>query len=289
MKISLILTGGNRQLELDRFFESILNARLEGFSVELIFVNQTAYSPPGSALLRSGIMFTEINSGRLGLSAARNLGLSVSTGDIIGFPDDDCWYPSDLLLRVSELFARETNTDLLCCNVFDPVRKISYGRRPLGITVKVSYYNLFRLPISVGIFVRRSAVEKAGFYFNELFGVGATLGSGEETELVFRLLKSGANAKYIGKIQVYHPVPTYQHSDVSKHFSYSIGYGFLVARIVRNGHLIVLKDFLGVAVLSLGGTLVYLSSATHRALYWFRLKGLIFGFLLGLRKEDPRI
>jgi glycosyltransferase involved in cell wall biosynthesis len=39
-----------------------------------------------------------------GASRARNVGLSLASGDIIAFPDDDCWYPRDLLKNVDWWF-----------------------------------------------------------------------------------------------------------------------------------------------------------------------------------------
>ena len=42
-----------------------------------------------------------------GLSRARNRALSSLAGDVIGFPDDDCRYPPDLLERVARRFAED--------------------------------------------------------------------------------------------------------------------------------------------------------------------------------------
>ena len=38
------------------------------------------------------------------VSAARNAGLDAASGEIIAFPDDDCWYPPDLLNQVDDWF-----------------------------------------------------------------------------------------------------------------------------------------------------------------------------------------
>ena len=47
----------------------------------------------------------------MGLSRARNVGLKAVTGEIIAFPDDDCWYPDGLLQKVVAEFRDQTSLD----------------------------------------------------------------------------------------------------------------------------------------------------------------------------------
>ena len=48
-----------------------------------------------------------------GLSRASNIGLRVARGDIIAIPDDDCWYPKDLLATVAAWFESHPEFGLL--------------------------------------------------------------------------------------------------------------------------------------------------------------------------------
>ena len=49
-----------------------------------------------------GMLRLELVESARGLSRARNAGLRMIAGDIVSFPDDDCWYPPDLLQRVAD-------------------------------------------------------------------------------------------------------------------------------------------------------------------------------------------
>ena len=284
MHISLILTGSDRHDELSRFFVSLLSVDLSKcHTAELIFINQGVFEPPLSIRTQDWLSYLQLKRGRLPLSYARNIGIQHSSGDIFGFPDDDCWYPPTALEQVAEYFENHPSTAAICTNVYDPGLKRSYGGRPVGPHVRVNYRNLFELPISVGIFVRRNAFEAAGFHFDEKLGAGTPLGSGEETDLIYRLLKSGALVEYLGSIQVFHPVPEYQETDIEKYRRYGLGFGYLNGQIVRDGQWRVLHHLGVVLVRSLGGTLKNLHRSTRRRLYWNRLLGIVQGFVRGVR------
>lgn len=283
MKFSLIVTGFDRHEALDRFFASILASTVHQVDVEIIFVNQGHYKSPVERLLAKGVSLTEVAAGRLGLSKARNLGIKHAKGEIFGFPDDDCWYGNNFLEGVAGFFSRNQTTDALCCNVFDPDRCLPYANLPVGHTESVSYSNLFRLPISVGIFVRRRAFVKAGLYFDEGLGAGTYFGSGEETEFVSRLLEVRARIQYDGTLQVFHPVPDYKLGDVKKFFHYALGFGYLNGRFVRRGQLGVLGNFIAIVLRSIGGAIIRAHRPVEREVYWNRFRGAVVGFIMGFR------
>jgi glycosyltransferase involved in cell wall biosynthesis len=226
------------------------------------------------------ILLSELQSGsRIPLSKARNVGLPHLSGDIIAFPDDDCWYEPNLLANVANFFRDNPEIDCICTNVYDPVRRSVYGKRPVGVTRRVSFTNLFRLGISVGIFVRREALELAGAYFDERLGAGTPIGSGEETELLGRLLSRGCRVEYVGDIQVYHPVHHYSKADVRKSYDYGVGFGHVNGRLLSAGHPGVLWGFAEVFARSFLGTVLYLPDPVRRAVYWNRMRGILSGFL----------
>lgn len=283
-KISLILTSQNRPDVLDRFINSLVNQKTK-YKIELIFINQGSYDPFAYIKIPDFINFHLIKSDRLSLSKARNLGLKNVSGDIVGFPDDDCWYDENLLERVFNFFDKNKTIDVLCANVFDPDRNIIYGNRPIGVQKRVHFHNLFILPISVGIFCRVSALKLVGLNFDELLGVGAPIGSGEETELMMRFLDQKLQIEYDGDIQVFHPVSDYIESDYLKFYQYGFGFGYLNAKILRRGHFSVLLHFFEMLARSILGCILYVHKPSKRRVYWFRFCGILKGSAVGISRS----
>jgi hypothetical protein len=127
--------------------------------------------------------------------------------------------------------------------------------------------------------VRREALELAGAYFDERLGAGTPIGSGEETELLGRLLSRGCRIDYLGDLQVYHPVPHYSNTDIGKNYRYGVGFGHVNGRLLRAGHPGVLWGFAEMFARSFLGTVVYLLDPVRRAVYWNRMRGILSGFL----------
>jgi GT2 family glycosyltransferase len=278
MKFSLLVTSYGRAEDLERFFHSVGEQRYSG-RIEVIFVDQNVERPESCALLQAPIALKEVRTGgRTPLSKARNLGLRLGCGEIFAFPDDDCWYEPELLAKIASYFKEHPEIDCICTNVYDPERKLVYGKRPVGVSRAIHFGNLFRLGISVGVFVRKTVLERAGAYFDESLGAGTEIGSGEETELLARLLSAGCKIQYEGGIQVYHPVPVYCAEDQSKSYKYGVGTGFLYARLLRAGHIGVLSGLAEILVRSLVGVVVYAFHPASRRVYWNRFKGIVCGF-----------
>jgi len=281
MNISLVVTSYDRQRDLDRFARGIAQ-QTSGGDIELIFVAQG-----GARILIPNECPATIRvverpaASRIPLSKARNIGVQFFGGDIIGFPDDDCWYEPDLLCKVVQYFDDHPDVDCICTNVFDPERQLSYGKRPIGVVQKVSFLNLFRLPTSAGMFIRRGAFLKIGGCFNEFLGVGTRIGSGEEIEVVARLLSESLTVHYVGSIQVYHPVLAYSPSDIAKNYQYGMGFGYLNGLLIKGGHLLVAIFFCEIVARSCVGMVKHVFRPINRSVYSSRLRGIISGFRAG--------
>jgi glycosyltransferase involved in cell wall biosynthesis len=101
--ITLIVATVGRTQELSRLLESIAAQTLT--SLELIIVDQNADDRVKKLLEDSvsSLLCIHVRSAK-GLSRARNVGIDLASGRILCFPDDDCWYPGDFLLRVVQWF-----------------------------------------------------------------------------------------------------------------------------------------------------------------------------------------
>lgn len=294
MRISLITTSFDRQVELDRFALGVAEQN-HNAEIEVIFVSQ------GPAKLRlpvdscAKVTMLEHRIGEcIPLSVARNIGLQSATGDIVGFPDDDCWYEPNLLRNISEYFSRNPQIGCICTNVFDPQTKLSLqserffqrglplGRRPAQKNRNIDFRNLFKFVNSNGIFAKREVLEQIGGRFNEQLGVGCKIGSAEETELVSRMLSRSLVVQYVGEIQVYHPVIENNVYNPGKALEYNRGYGVLCGWLIKDGHFSVFLHFVCYLFRSCLATLLFFNTQGSRDSYWGRVKGMVKGLFEGL-------
>src|SRR5271166_4981282 len=100
--LSLVVATVKRVRELERLLSSLDTQTHRDF--EVIIVDQNADDRLVPVIQQhKGLDIVHLRE-RPGLSRARNTGLGVARGDLICFPDDDCWYPSDLLASVFNWF-----------------------------------------------------------------------------------------------------------------------------------------------------------------------------------------
>lgn len=282
MVFSIVLTtvDNSRILQLYRLFDSL---KIQNEMFQLIFIYQQKneeisvelkkylYSIGESVILK--IIPAE------SLSVARNYGLMYATGDVIIFSDDDCWYPSNLLKKIADLFTTQAHIDILCTNVYDPINEKYYGNRPVLEKV-VTLSNLYKLPISVGIFARARCIK--GLKFDESLGAGTAIGSGEETMFLYNALtQRNAQIWYNGLLNVYHPVPIYEESDIQKYYKYGFGFGYTNGLIFKEKHYSHLLFVFEVILRSVIGMCI--KRKNDSAVYRARFLGIVQGFSSALQ------
>jgi len=139
-----------------------------------------------------------------GLSRARNVALPELVADIVGFPDDDCSYPYDLLERVAGRFGNEPALDGLSGRAEDASGARS-ERWPGGRAV-LTTATVWNSVNSHTLFLRRTTVERVGAFDEALgLGSGTPWHSGEEIDFVVRALRMGATIEYDPSLVVIHP------------------------------------------------------------------------------------
>lgn len=287
MSFDLVITARDREFEVIRFLGS-LAAQDSETAIRVLFADQGLKLTPADFVYEQTSNNISVETFRIhpcSLSFARNIAINRGglRSSFVAFPDDDCWYGPTVLRSVRAAFEAMPQVDCICTHVLDPHRNLSYGHRPQGLSTPIDFANIFYLPISVGIFVRREALERAGAYFDENLGAGTALGSGEETELVARLLESGAKVRYVGDISVFHPVADYQPSDAKKFYFYGIGFGYLATTFVLRGHFSVSGQWCKIVARSLLGLAASLLRARQRAVYWHRFLGILKGSAQAVR------
>jgi 2-beta-glucuronyltransferase len=230
--ISLVLcTLGDRQKQLTRLIRSLAEQEFKAF--EVILVDQ---NPPGclDEVLETGcggLILKHVRSDP-GLSIARNAGLRAVTGDIVGFPDDDCWYFPETLMQVASFFRQNPTIDILLGRTVDEFGQasLSPSRKESG---SVDRSNVWISGNSNTLFVSKDAIPSAGA-FDEKIGVGAPsrYQSGEETDFILRLMKNKARPVYINHLKIGHDQVGNAGAgrELKRAWMYSLGFGYVLKK-----------------------------------------------------------
>ena len=104
MKISLVTATLGRVDEINILLDSLVKQTYKNF--ELIIVDQNEHYKVQNIVDRytNILSIKYIKSSTKGLSYNRNIGIKECSGDIIGFPDDDCYYSENLLEEIVYTF-----------------------------------------------------------------------------------------------------------------------------------------------------------------------------------------
>ena len=279
-EISLIVTSRGNTKDLKRLFESISKQEKKILKkLEVIFADQN----DDQLLVEQFSDKIDINYKSIepsSLSSARNQVLNHAKGRIVGFPDDDCWYPPKFFIDVFNFFKNYPNYSMWVCNIKDPNRNLYYGSRPTS-KESLNDKNIYYLPSSVSMFINRNVIKDEDIIFNELLGVGSQWGSGEDVELAFNIYKKYSDCVYDGTKSVYHPVITDTTLDKAK--KYGEGSGALAALLFINKnykHLIIYAEYV---LRNLLGGIYYLFrfNFDKSSVYLARFRGLLNGLLKG--------
>lgn len=232
--LSLIMATLGRTDPIITFLDALRQQDVE--RVELLIVDQND-DDRVERLLRSrndAVTIRRIHA-RPGLSHARNIGVAHARGELLGFPDDDCWYTPGLLRKVLEWFDRHPDADGLSCMVSDEHGRWSVAFMPRR-SQPITRRNVCRSVNSSGLFVRRHVHAAVGG-FDERLGVGAATpwGSAEETDYVMQALRSGCAMHYDAELRVIHPrrTSTMCKAEVLRSWRYGQGVGYVLR---KNGY-----------------------------------------------------
>jgi glycosyltransferase involved in cell wall biosynthesis len=229
MRFSLIVATVGRTQEIARFLESLDSQTCRDF--ELIIVDQN----PDDRLARilaqypANFEIRVLHSPR-GLSRARNAAFPDVRGDLVAFPDDDCWYPPDLLATVDNLLASRRDLDGVCGRCMTATG-IPRGRWASRATV-IGKYSIFGRCISFTMFLRRALVERIG-KFDESLGLGAQSRwrGAEDYDYLLRAAEAGT-VLYDPTVEVFHPdlTATFDEDDRAKRYGNALGFGRFLAK-----------------------------------------------------------
>jgi glycosyltransferase involved in cell wall biosynthesis len=286
--ISILVATINRVSELDRLLTSLDSQTYRDFEVIIIDQNPDERLTP--VLRRHSRLTIRHLRWRRGLSRARNAGLRVATGEVICFPDDDCWYPASLLESVSGWLARNPDFGAVFTTMRSADNQPVGPRWPPGPCL-VTKTNLWDSTIACTAFLRRTVTDSVG-HFREDIGVGADTPyqSGEESDYFLRALALGFRMWYEPALTVHHPNLHSLERLRKLTYPYALGCG-----CVMKLHRYSWREFGPHWVRSIGGAVFSLCKGdiSMAEVYWMRAAGQLRGYCFGpkdlaRRAESPR-
>lgn len=229
MKFSLILATIGRSEEPQRFLAALLAQTHPDYELILIDQNTDDRVERSLSPFLDQFPIVYIRTHAHGLSRARNLGLSYASGDIIGFPDDDCWYPPQLLAQVNAFFEAHPNYQGLTVKPVDALgRKLVNQASDRSCKIRKQTVFGCGKSISYCIFLRTVVTKEVGS-FDETLGVGAgtSWGAGEEADYLLRAIDANYELYHYPDLSVHHPRKSLASSPerLQRALSYSQGSG----------------------------------------------------------------
>lgn len=204
--VSLVMATIGRADEVARAVDALVAQTTRRF--ELIVVDQNGDDrlvPILEGARARGLSILHLRQSQANQCAARNAGLAVASMDYVAFPDDDCWYEPQTLERVIDIFSGDDTLDGLLIRW---VEQDPRGGRPERV-IDARRWRRFREIHASAItqFFRCDLIRSLGGFDPDL-GLHAWFGGAEETDLMFRVLASGAVVRYSPRPLVHHPFHT---------------------------------------------------------------------------------
>lgn len=257
-EFSLVCSTKGRRQELVAMLESLQGQTFQDFEIIVVDQNDDGFLDALLAPFYGHLALTHLHSAGTGVSAGRNEGIACCSGLILGFPDDDCEYPVDLLDRVRQNFLLDEGLGVFCGSCRLKMNEGLSASRFVAGKGRLTMKNFWRRHIAFVMFIKKEALQQVGF-FDERLGVGRWFGSAEETDLLLRLLVAGVPGRYEADVFAYHPAVGTDSSmrSLRRAWSYGLGWGGFIQKQLRAGNgNIVLPAFLKSLYRSLGGCIL---------------------------------
>jgi glycosyltransferase involved in cell wall biosynthesis len=238
-RFSLIVATFGRTQELSVLLQTLAAQQLKDF--ELIIVDQnpddrlapllkewTSPTPDRSRQNEASPQMLHLRC-QPGVSRARNLGLAQSTGEILAFPDDDCWYYPDTLKKVDSWFRQNLDYGILSLGCRDE-KGLKSGNHWFQPECDLRWINIFRTSGTCCFFVCRPP-KGIPLSFDESLGPGAgtDFGCGEDTDFLLTLLNEGVRGRFYSHYHVGHPRKE-GFVDIPRAKKYGAGFGRVLAK-----------------------------------------------------------
>lgn len=226
VSFSLVLGTVERTDDLGHFLASLDAQTYRDF--ELIVVDQNKDERLEAVLAPFASRFPILHlRSEPGLTRAKNLGLKHVTGDVVGFPDDNCQFPPNILDKVARFFGEHPRADGLTGRSADEDGRDSNGTfdREAGVVDKEVWRRSKRRSTAYTIFLRRDAALGARYDEEMGPGAGTVWGGGDDWDYLLKVLERGASVFYDPQVLVIHPVAVTRFDAADAHRAYTYNCG----------------------------------------------------------------
>jgi glycosyltransferase involved in cell wall biosynthesis len=229
-RFSLIVPTLGRTAEAEKLFASLVDQKRSDLELILVDQNDDDRLLPLLRDLPQSFSVVHLKQKEKNVSAARNAGMDAASGQILAFPDDDCWYPTGLLDRVDAWFRENPDYSVLATGAFDD-EGVPSGNRWVQDRCDISPVNVLRTTFCSSLFV--SAPERS-----REVRFDPALNRGEETDFILRLQATGLRGRFDRGFHIHHPRRDMLSGTVSR--DRAVSYGAGMGRLVRRHSLILL-------------------------------------------------
>ena len=216
MKLSVIVATKNRAPNIPPCLHSIAAAIAAAapLDAEIVIVDNGSTDNTAAVIdewaRANAVAVQALSQPRPGKSRALNLGLRAAKGDVFAFVDDDCRlhpeYVNDLLRHVAadtSLVLRGGRIELGDPADLPLTINTSPTPRRWSIATSTHYEHFMGELAGCNMTMQRALAERLGL-FDENFGPGTRMGSGDDAEYMLRAYVSGITLEYVPDMTVFH-------------------------------------------------------------------------------------
>ena len=273
MRFSLIMVTGGRTTEVGEFMHALTRQTCQDFELIIVQQNEDERLAPIVAPFAGMFPFQVVRSLPRLINHSRNVGAAIAAGDILGFPDDDCVYPPDLLAEVDRALA-SGGPDVFSGVAISPEGSLGSGRWH-GAAGPITRETVWTSAIEFNLFIRRALFAAIGG-FDQAMGLGTPFASGDAQDLILAAMQAGGRAVYDPRVRVIHPDKRLTPVAVQRAYNYGAGMGYVLRK-----HHMRLGLWLTFLVRPAAGIAVSLlrRHTLDARYYWLTFRGRLAGLL----------
>lgn len=240
MLVSIIIPTKQRPQPLYDAVQSVFRSTYQHF--ELFVIDQS----PDDASARilepfwRDLRFHYLLNRRPGFGAAssRNLGIAASRGEVIALIDDDVEVRPNWLEQIVTEFSADPELDFIAGKLTAPPYDLASGYTPaFEAWPHLSRWHFPLHASGANFSIRRRLLDRIGGY-DEFCGPGSRLRASDDTDLCWRIVRSGARYKICPHIEVVHTHGFRPRGEAEALFArYQYGNGGNFGRFTRRGDL----------------------------------------------------